>query len=252
MTRPVAASPEYCERLKSWVTAEAAKFADSPNDKGVNRWSAETYKILAQFGQRGISTTMVSRWINGDITDELRAPTLTKLGLLKGYSTDPEEAKRMAYLWLTTGQESKASPVKMLPVAIPDTSGSSEALDQILTLLYREPLSPQQMRQVIEAVLDRLVTLANAAPVIEPEPEPEPAPLAHEAISHLLNGWLKATGASLKELAEKLSITEERAKQILARSQLTPDECESLASLLNLNVETIKAWGVVLSVAPQV
>jgi len=241
VSRKLAASPEYVKRLQDWVVAEAAKAADpvDPGDKGVNAYSALTYKLLERYGRPGFSTTVISRWINGKVLDEVRGSSLERIGLLRGYSSDPERAKHAAYLWLTTGQEPSDAPPPSPPQPVPSGHGAPSATAQILDLL-QEPLSAVQLRQIVESAIAKMFDHANFTPVEQEEP-----PMSKQAIAYVVKGWMEENGKSLQDLAQALDVSEDRATQIVARSPLTEEECKAIARLTKLDVEVIRAWGLV-------
>lgn len=221
----------YVERLQGWIQSEVAKFADD-GGKGINAYSGHTYQVLAQFGESGFPSAMISRWHDGKIKSELRSPTLARVGLLRGLSTDKVEAERRAFLWL-----SGALDPNDVPSPAPGPAPRAATLPPAIAALLSEA-SPEVIYDVAIAALDQLRSLATvpSTPVAKEETRVKPLAL-------IVSGWLAEQGQTLTDLADALSCDEDRAAAIADGAVLTAVECVALASLLGLQVSTLIDWG---------
>lgn len=223
---PMAVSPEYKERLKEFVENGIKRHG------GQNRFASHTERLLARYGMDGFRSAQLGRWKAGQVKEDLADDTLARLGLLKGFSRSPEEAKHAAYRWLhglafEQGDHGVAG------------SGSARALS-LLERVETEPLPVEELRSIAIAAINRLAELAPET--IEEQPKEGKMPVPNP-FSYLVEGWLTRNEMTLDTLAQTLSVSPERLKDILDGHPISRKECERIAPYFDLSVDTLIAWG---------
>jgi len=219
----------YVERLREWVTAEAARVATNPADKGINALSRHTEAVLAPYGVDGFSTTVISRWVNGEVKQELRAESLERIGLLRGFSRDKDEARQLAYTWLSTGR-------------LPDGPAPIAPSTDLPDAIARGQYDVEQTKRIAMAAIERLAAIAagNGATTTAQQTEVQPV---DSSLKLILEGLIATGRKPLAEMAEEVGVTEERMAAIVEGYPMTPDECRAVSALTKLTPDTLVAWG---------
>jgi hypothetical protein len=230
MAAAVAVERDYVERIQSWVAQEASKFARNERESGVNAYSRHTSAVLSKHGLDGFAPAQISRWIKGDVVQEIKGETLSRLGILKGLSSDPDEAATKAYLWLN-GQEVPETAKSEAPVSAP--------LSHPLVAQVEQQQDPDLLHAIAVTAIGRLKELAYVSFDAESEdPMPRQTPL-----TNLLTGWMQTNSKTAEDLADLIGCSVARVEEIMSGASLTMDECKVVAPLTNLDLATLMAWG---------
>jgi hypothetical protein len=235
----MAVDEAYKERLWEWISSEAGKLAENPGDKGVNAFSRHSAQVLSRWGMDGLSTTIISKWLDRQILAEIKSKNLTRIGLLKGLSEDPKEAEQMAYLWLQ-GQPVPETPSTFInPRLLPETASTHPLVAQVAN---ESSLQASDLQAIALAAINRLGALASCSDTQHEEEEEEETPV-DTPLTYLLQGWLAKNGKTPEDLASLLGVSQERVEKILEGYPLSGEECGKMATLLNLTVDTLVTWG---------
>jgi hypothetical protein len=225
-------SENYVNRLREYITAECTAHARRAGEKGVNQYAAYTAKVLSRWGLPGFAAGQVSRWVRGEVKAELDGRTLQRLGLLKGYSDEPEEAGKMAWAWLQGEGEPDVLQLPSLTRELPSTYAvGGDVVDQIAAGIY----NPGQLREIAIAAIDQLVSADDDDG--EGEPEPVETPL-----TWLLRAWISSNGG-MDALAREIGTTVDRADEIVRSYPMTVAECKEVSRLTRLSIATLAEWG---------
>lgn len=220
----------YVERLQAWVTGEAGRVATNPQDKGINALSRHTEKVLAPYGVDGFSTTVISRWVNGEVKQELRAESLERIGLLRGFSKDKDEARQMAYTWLSTGRLPDSTPALMPPTIAPPDVADAIAQGQY---------DLEQTKAIAVAAIERLAAIAQTpTPDVKTEVQP-----VDSSLKLILKGLISTGRTTLPDMTKAVGVDEARMSDIIEGYPMSPDECLAVSALTKLTPETLVAWG---------
>ncbi|WP_228053113.1 hypothetical protein [Nodosilinea sp. LEGE 07298] len=240
----MAVDQHYVDRLVDWVTSEAAKLGGGA--KGVNAFSTDSAVRLAAYpGLGGFSTTVVSRWINRQIKQGLKSKNLQRIGLLKGFSTDPAEAETLAYLWLSGLDKPKPADqvdrgeVKPDAVPAPQTEAIFDAKRIIVQI--EKGLPAEDLVAIITASVEALARQSTAAPSQE-KPEDQDKPI-ETPLTNVLRSWLSKGDKNINDLAAALNVSVPQVERILEGHPLTAEDCYKVAALTSLEVDTIVGWG---------
>lgn len=243
----MAVDQHYVDRLVDWVTSETAKLGGGA--KGVNAFSADSAVRLAAYpGLGGFSTKVVSGWINRKVSQGLKSKNLQRIGLLKGFSTDPAEAETLAYLWLS-GLD-KPKPADQVDRVEAKTDAAPAAFDakRIIAQLEKGVLPAEDLVAVITAAAEALARQATAAPSQEKSEDQEK--LIEKPLTCVLRGWLSKGDKSIDDLAAALNVSISQAERILEGYPLTAEDCYKVAALTSLEVATIVGWGACPALKP--
>ncbi|MBD2231426.1 hypothetical protein [Phormidium tenue] len=228
-------STSYIQRLQAWIKAEAKRCAEKEGTgDGVNAFGRETHLKLSQYGLRGFTGAQISRWIRGEVTQEIKPHTLRRFGLLRGLSKDPEEAEWLAREWLEGRSNQEFADVN--PTTLSLLPLQREGVDCNL-----ESLTPVELVQIASRIVERLGQLASAKALSssnDHDPAPEPNPL-----THMIIGFMQTNDMSLDELAQRLSVPPVRAKEIITGHLMTHEECVMAAKFIRLPVQTLMDLG---------
>lgn len=247
----MAVDQHYVDRLVDWVTSEAAKLGGGA--KGVNAFSANSAVRLAAYPELGgFSTTVVSRWINRQISQGLKSKNLQRIGLLKGFSTDPAEAETLAYLWLSGLDKPKSADqvdrVEAKADAAPAAKTDATPDAKRIIAQLEKGLPAEDLVAVITAAAEALARQATAA-LSQEKPEDQEKPI-ETPLTYVLRGWLSKGDKSINDLAAALNVSVPQAERILEGYPLTAEDCYKVAALTNLEVTTIVGWGACPALKP--
>lgn len=228
-------STVYVQRLQTWMKAEAKRCAEKESrGDGVNAFARETDVRLSQYGLKGFSGAQISRWIRGEVTQEIKPQTLRRFGLLRGLSKDPEEAEWLAREWLEGRSNQEFAELdtniqSLLPL-------QKEGIDFNL-----ESFTPVELVKIANCIIEHLGQLASAHVLSGSNghasaPEPNP-------VTHIIVGFMQTNNINLYGLAQKLSVPPARAGEIIAGHLMTYEECVKAAEFINLPVQTLLDLG---------
>ncbi|MBD1871919.1 hypothetical protein H6F75_00345 [Nodosilinea sp. FACHB-131] len=221
----MAVDREYVARLKQW--------ADEGVDRcqGLNAFARETATRLERHGLKGIASGMISRWRREEIFEPVDDRTLTRIGLLKNFSANHDEARRLAREWLEGDiKKSDDIPTAQYPVW--------HGVDAVpYELLKADELVELAARSV--GRLGELVQQERSHDAEEP-PAPQPEP---NTVTSLLLGKMQLTKLDVEGLAIKLGVEPDRAAAILEGHLMNCEECRAAADFTGMTVETLVDWG---------
>lgn len=248
----MAVDQHYVDRLVDWVTSETAKLGGGA--KGVNAFSADSaVRLAAYLGLGGFSTKVVSGWINRKVSQGLRSKNLQRIGLLKGFSTDPAEAETLAYMWLSGLDNPKPADQVDRVEAKTDAAPAAKtdaAFDakRMIAQLEKGVLPAEDLVAVITAAAEALARQATAVPSQEKSEDQEK--LIEKPLTYVLRSWLSKGDKSIDDLAAALNVSGPQAERILEGYPLTAEDCYKVAALTDLEVATIVGWGACPALKP--
>ena len=248
MANVMAVDRAYIERLQGWVVGEARRVATSPNDKGINALSRHTEKVLAPFGVEGFSTTVISRWVNGEVKQELRAESLERIGLLRGFSKDKDQARQLAYIWLSTGQ----TPGEVSPLAISPQEAdraASQGQEDIAKQIAQGQFTVEQLKAMMIAAIEHLAAIATSSQQPSSDTKDRVQPV-ETTLKWLLNGLINGGKTTHEKLAAEIGVDKDRIVELIEGYPMTVEECHAMARFTNLKPESLAEWGLCPDLIP--
>ena len=227
----VTVSDRYRDLIHDWAEEGVRQCG------GQNKFAAYTSTVLAKYGMKGFASEMISRWRRRQITEGLSDRTVRRIGLLKGFSDDPEEAQRLAYRWLNDPNFDAeraadfAGGLQRVANAVTTSVTAASAVDQIRVGQF----SAIELRDIVIAAVEVL----SASITGEAMPKNVKTPL-----SHMVKGLMAEDELSVEDLASEIEVHPQDIERSLNGQPISLEACQKLAARLNLKLQTLLDWGV--------
>ncbi|MEM9152130.1 MAG: hypothetical protein AAGB19_16980 [Cyanobacteria bacterium P01_F01_bin.3] len=149
----VAVDQRYKDLLIEWVKDGIEQHG------GQNAFARYTERFLSKFDLPGFASGVLGRWKEGKLTEGLEDDTLRRIGLLKGFSSDPLVAQKVCYHWLNDPsydpnfnlEDSDIARLESL-TATSQEPGDISVVDQIRS----GTLSPKELKSIAIAAIQQL------------------------------------------------------------------------------------------------